>query len=93
MFENKFKNIKIANHNVISHLEQVLIDGQSDNGRVKIVVDGNKKVRQILISQELFDEGNKESIEVFTQIAINIALKKVDIIYNELMKKQKDNAK
>ncbi|MCK5846824.1 MAG: YbaB/EbfC family nucleoid-associated protein [Bacteroidales bacterium] len=75
--------LKVAEKYLMDNHEQVLLDGQVDNGRVKVVVDGKKQVCQILISQDLFDEGNKEKIELFTQEAINIALGKVDNFFNK----------
>ena len=84
MFDKQIENLKIANQYSKNNLKNVLVDGQADNGRLKVVVDGNKVVRQVLISQELFDEANKESIEEYTLQAINLALEKVNKVCDEL---------
>lgn len=84
MFDKQIENLKIAKQYSQDNLNNVLVDGQADNGRLKVVVDGNKVVRQILISQELFDEANKELIEDYTLQAINKAIAKVKLVCNEL---------
>ena len=84
MFDKQIENLKIAKQYSQDNLKNVLVDGQADNGRLKVVVDGNKVVRQILISQELFDEANKELIEDYTLQAINKAIAKVKLVCNEL---------
>ncbi len=78
--------MEFANIDIEQRLTQILIDGQADNGNVKVVVDGNKVVRQILISPELFAKGDKKAIEDFTLIAMNIALKKAEQEYKEIVK-------
>ena len=83
MFKNSIKKLNIVHSDIESRLDSILVDGQADNGSVKVVVDGNKVVQQILISQELFDKGDKENVEELTIIAINKALKKVEIVYND----------
>ncbi len=86
MFGNIVDKLKLAQEDFKTRMEQVLLDGQADNGRVKVVVNGNKIVKQIFISQELFDENDKEAIEELVQVAINKAIEKADDIYNSEMK-------
>jgi DNA-binding YbaB/EbfC family protein len=86
MFGDIVNKLKLAQEDSKSKLEHILVDGQADNGSVKVVVNANKVVKQILISQELFDEGDKEAIEELVQVATNKALEKAEAIYNEEMK-------
>ena len=86
MFGDIVEKLKLAQEGSKNRLEQILVDGQADNGRVKVVVNGNKVVKQILISQDLFDEGDKEAIEELTQLAINRAIEKAEAVYNDEMK-------
>ncbi len=86
MFGDIVNKLKLAQEDSKAKLENILVDGQADNGRVKVVVNANKLVRQVYISQELFDEGDKEAIEELVQVATNKAIEKADEIYNEEMK-------
>jgi DNA-binding YbaB/EbfC family protein len=86
MFGDIVNKLKLAQEDSKSKLEHILVDGQADNGSVKVVVNANKVVKQILISQDLFDEGDKEAIEELVQVATNKALEKAEAIYNEEMK-------
>jgi DNA-binding protein YbaB len=62
------------------------VDGQAENGQVKVVVNGNKMVKQILISPELFAQGDKEAIEDLLIIALNRAIEKAEAFSNDEMK-------
>jgi len=86
MFGDIVNKLKLAQEDSKARLEQILVDGQADNGRVKVVVNGNKMVKQILISQDLFDEGDKEAIEELVQVAVNKAVEKAEAVYNDEMK-------
>jgi len=86
MFSGIVDKLKLAQQDTKDRLEIILVDGQADNGRVKVVVNGNKMVRQIYISQDLFDEGDKEVIEELVQVATNKAIEKADAIFQEEMK-------
>ena len=86
MIGDFIQKMKLVQQDSKERLSQLLVDGQADNGNVKVVVDGNKVVRQILISPELFAQHNKEAIEELTMEAINKALQKVEEVYNEEIK-------
>ena len=85
MIGDKIKKLKLAPQDSKVRLAQLLVDGRTDNGNVKVVADGNKQIRQILISQELFDKGDKEAVEESVQIAVNRALENAKEIYKEEM--------
>lgn len=86
MFGDIVNKLKLAQEDSKARLEQILVDGQADGGRVKVVVNGNKMVKQILISQDLFDEGDKEAVEELVQVAVNKAIEKAEAVYNDEMK-------
>jgi hypothetical protein len=86
MFGDIIGKLKLAQQDTKNRLEQILLDGQADNGRVKVVVNANKVVKQISISQELFDEGDKEAVEELLQVALNKAIEKAEVVYTEEMK-------
>lgn len=86
MFGDIVNKLKLAKEDSKARLEQILVDGQADGGRVKVVVNGNKLVKQIFISQDLFNEGDKEAIEELVQVAINKAIEKAEAVSNDEMK-------
>ncbi len=86
MFGDLISKMKLAQQDSQQRLDQILVDGQADQGSVKVVANGNKMIKQVLISQELFDQGDKEAIEDLLLVAVNRAIQKADAIYNEEMK-------
>ncbi|RLD46173.1 MAG: hypothetical protein DRI86_03880 [Bacteroidetes bacterium] len=76
--------LKIDKSILKDRLDLILVDGQANNGGVKVVVDGNRKVRQVLISQETYDVDNKENLEVYIQEAVNLALAKISKLDNDI---------
>ncbi len=86
MFGDLVSKLKLAQEDSKNRMEQILVDGQADNGNVKVVANANKVIKQIYISEELFNLGDKEAIEELTLVAVNKALEKAEAIYNEEMK-------
>jgi DNA-binding YbaB/EbfC family protein len=64
-------------------LETISVKGEADGGAVVAYVNGNRKVTDIKISQELMDEGDKEAIEELLQVALNKALESANNV-NEM---------
>ena len=60
-----------------ARLNTILIDGEANNGSVKVTVSANRIVKNISISEELTD---KEEIEDLLVIALNKALEKANSI-------------
>ncbi len=61
-----------------ARLNTVLVDGESGNGKVKVTVTANREVRNISISDELFDD--RDELEDYLIIAINNALENANEI-------------
>jgi DNA-binding YbaB/EbfC family protein len=69
-------------------LNTILIDGEANNGKIKVTVTANRQVKSISISEDLID---KEEIEDYLIIALNSALKKAnEISETELAAAAKD---
>lgn len=64
-------------------LETISVKGEADGGSVIAYVNGNRRVTDIKISQELMDEGDKEAIEELLQVALNKALENANNV-NEM---------
>ena len=60
-----------------ARLNTILIDGEANNGNIKVTVTANRHVKNISISEELID---KEEIEDYLIIALNSALEKANEI-------------
>ncbi len=55
-----------------ARLNTVLVEGESGNGKVKVVATANREIRKINIDDALFNE--KEALEDYLIIALNNAL-------------------
>ena len=60
-----------------ARLNTIMIDGEAENGTVKVTVTANRIVKNISISKELSDH---EEIEDYLIIALNNALEKANNI-------------
>lgn len=60
-----------------ARLNTTLIDGDAGNGKVKVRVTANNRIKHISISEELTDH---EEIEDYLIIALNTALEKASVI-------------
>ena len=77
---NMMANLKEAQQKVEetkARLDTVLIEENTDNGKIKVVLNANCMVKSISISNELTDY---EEIEDFLIIAMNKALKRANSI-------------
>ena len=59
-------------------LNTVLVDGESNNGKIKVTVTANREIRSINIADDLMSE--KEALEDYLVIALNKALEKATAI-------------
>ncbi len=59
-------------------LNTVLVDGESNNGKIKVTVTANREIRSINIADDLMSE--KEALEDYLIIALNKALEKATAI-------------
>lgn len=56
------------------HLNTVLVEGHSNNGKVKVSITANREVKSILIADDLLND--KEALEDYLIIALNDAISK-----------------
>lgn len=85
MFGNIMDKMKLAQEESKEKLARILVDGQSGNGGVKIVVNGNREVKQVYYTDEFFKQASKEEVEELSMIALNRALEKAEQMFNEEM--------
>jgi DNA-binding YbaB/EbfC family protein len=86
MFGNMLGKLQEAQQKmaeVKERLDKVSVKGESSSGKVAVFMTGNRKVNDVKISKELFENGDNEELEDYLVMAINDALEKVDKIAQE----------
>jgi len=58
-------------------LDTMSVKGEAE-GQVSVYVNGNRRVTDIKISEDLMQNGDKEAIEELLQVALNKALESAD---------------
>lgn len=79
-FGNMMQKLKEAQQNIEEtkkRLNTILIDEESNAGKVKVQITANNEVKNIFISEELTD---KEEIEDYLTLTLNKALAKANTI-------------
>lgn len=67
--QNKMKAVK-------KDLESALVEVEAEDGRIKIVIAGDQKIRSLEIAQELMNAENKDSLPLDLMDCFNQAIKK-----------------
>lgn len=74
----KMQEMKQKSEEVKARLDTISVNADVENGAVKVICTGNRKITSIQISEELMQAGDKEQIEDLTVLAINRALEKAE---------------
>lgn len=74
----KLQEMKQKTEETKKRLDTISVDAEVENGLVKVVCNGNRKITSISLNDELVKEGDKEQIEELTLLAINRALEKAE---------------
>jgi len=84
---NKLKEVQAKMKEAQENLVNIVIEGESGAGMVKVKVNGLKKVISIHIDDELIKPGDKEMLTDLVIAAINKAMLEADNASKEMMKK------
>ena len=84
---NKLKEVQSRMKEAQETLSNVIVDGESGAGMVKVKVNGLKKVVSIQIDDDLIKPGEKETLTDLIIAAINTAMTEADNASKEIMKK------
>ena len=68
-------------------LDSVYVDAEAENGMVKVISTANMKITNVIISDELIKDADKETIEDLIIVAINKALKQAKTVQEAEMAK------
>ena len=83
-----FGNIEEQQREIREKLEQIIIEQSSDDGKVSVRLNGNRKVLDITIDPGLVAEGDTEQIEDLLLIALNEANAEAEVKAEAEMRKQ-----
>jgi len=75
---NKLNEAKSMIEKAKQELESVIVEGQSEGGKVKVKANANKKILGVEIDPELIEMNDKEILEDLLLVAINRALELAD---------------
>ena len=73
----KIQEMQQKTEEIKKRLDNVQVDADAENGKVKAVCTGNRKIVSISISDEL-KNGDKEELEDLVILAVNRALEKAE---------------
>lgn len=88
MFGNMVSKLKEAQNlmeETKTRMESVYVDSEVDNGNVKVVINVNKKIKDISINYCLLSVSEKEKLEILIASAMNKAMEKADKIFEAEM--------
>ncbi len=83
-----FGNIEEQQKEIREKLEQIEINHGSDDGKIKIRMNANRRLLDISISPDLVAEGDVEQIEDLLLIALNEANAEAEVKAEAEMRKQ-----
>ncbi|TJZ52462.1 YbaB/EbfC family nucleoid-associated protein [Sphingobacterium olei] len=73
MFDKLFQAQQKAEE-IKARLTNISVSGEAEGGKVRVVATANKEIKEIIISDEMFQDGDKEQIEELLIVALNKAL-------------------
>ena len=65
---------------VKSRLAAITVEGEAANGKVKVIVDGNRKIKDIQIADELMQTDRKEELQDLLLLAVENAMNQAENI-------------
>lgn len=74
----KLRDMQQKSEEVKKRLDTISVEADAENGLVKAVSTGNRKITSLQISDQLIADQDKEQIEELTLLAINRALDKAE---------------
>lgn len=86
MFGNLMDKLQDAQGDVNKRLESMIVEGSAENGKVRVAINGLKKIQQISIADEFFIQGDKEAVEELVMLACNRAIEQAERLHESEMK-------
>lgn len=86
MLGNLKEQFQEVQNEIKKKLEQQEISGEAGDGKVKVVVNGNRKLLSIDLDDEYYSRAKKGELQTFITEALNDALDKAEEVAEEEMK-------
>jgi nucleoid-associated protein EbfC len=80
----KLQEMKQKMEETKKRLESITVNGDAGDGAVVVTANGNKKIVNIKVSEEVA-KGDKEELEDLLLVAVNRALEKADNVHESEM--------
>lgn len=74
----KLKELKSKMDEVKARLEAITVIGEAGNGDVRVMCNGNRRIKNIHVNNTLFKTGDSEQIEELIVTATNRSLEQAD---------------
>jgi DNA-binding YbaB/EbfC family protein len=84
MFGNMIGKLKEAEglmEETKARMESIYVNAEAENGMVKVIMNANKKLKDISIDNSLMNIDEKERLEELLIVALNKAMEKADKIF------------
>ncbi len=85
MFD-KLGQAKQMAEGVKAKLDTIEVEGEAGNGKVKVIATANRKVKEIIITDELLKAENKEELQDLLVVATNRALETAENVSESEMR-------
>jgi DNA-binding YbaB/EbfC family protein len=83
MFDKMMAQMKEQTEAIKKELEKTELTAEAESGLVKVLITGNKTVKDIIISESIADD--PDTISDLTVIAVNRAIKKAEQLSEQKM--------
>ena len=83
---SKLQDMKNVVEDSKKRLENIYVKGDSLNGKIRFVLDGNRKLKELFIDQDLYDNLEKDSLIEALVEGFNNAIKDADHVNENEMK-------
>ena len=83
---DKLMEMKKRMDEVKTRLDTIVVSGESDQGNVKVNMNGNRKVLDVKLNLSFLNQEDAEQLEELLQLAINRALEQSERVNESEMK-------
>lgn len=74
----QLKQLQTKAEEIKKKLDLIEIEGDAGNGKIKIIANANRKIKDVIISDEMMQIERKEELQDLIQIAFDKVLKMAD---------------
>ncbi len=79
----KLNEAKQKAEEVKQRLETISVQGEAENGAVRVIANGNRRIQEIIIDDKLLTD--KEQLQDILTVAVNRAIENADNVANAEM--------